>query len=425
MKNYNKIFGTCLFLAISPPLIANTCISESLLLPVNGNDVTLPKVIIANENVSEIDSSIQDLAKSAQYSLDELSGNLDDSSPFHGLYLTGNATQRNTEDEDKTYLGLEWQVFRRGYFEGQRKAKLASNNALFNAYTLRRNLRNQSLDQSLYQIKRMQNSVIAYFYRQLLTQQTQLTEMHRKRMRAGYATRQVLAQDESTLKSIQDKITLYDSLPQAPVPTTTATLINQIDNLQLAPLVELEKQAIAQSGIEEMQRLSSRQATLTSPRWSDNLSLGIYARRFNDYTNSQGNEVGIEVAIPIDGNLGHSNVVQHRTQLLSLQLTADKTRLREQLASLSQQFQYAQDRVRQLKNDYALSLTKAKLNCAHLRHVVPTLDDTPEKALEQMPVKVLEKQRNILVARLDAYRLLLQIQTKVQPRPGEAWFSIH
>lgn len=424
MKNRRALLWACLLLAASPPLIAATCLPTKLTQSARDHAVTLPVAVVANDAKSGSDTSIHALSESAQHSLDELYDKLDDNSAFHGLYLIGNAAQRSPGNGHQGYFGLEWQLFRRGYFESQRKAELSSTEALIDAYTLRRNLRIQSLGQALYHVKRMQNGVLAYLYRQLLVQQIRLTTLYRKRMRAGYATRQVLAQEESDLQSIRDKLTLYDGLPQTPIPVTTARLINHIDTLGLATLATLQNQAIAHSGIDELQHLFTRQAALTTPRWSDNLTLGIYARRRTDYVGPSGNEVGIQIAIPIDGNLAHDGVVERRTRLQRLQLAADKTRLREQLASLRDQFRHAQDTIRQLQNGYALSLTQAGLDCAQSRHVVPTLENTPEKALEQMPIKLLEQQRNILVARLDAFRLLLQLQAKVQPRPGEAWYSI-
>lgn len=424
MNKHKSIIGVCIYLVATSSLVAATCIPDTLIQSTGGKNITLPDGLISTNKTSDIDVSINDLTKSAQNNIDKLYNDLDNNSPFHGLYIIGKTSQRTTEDEDKTYLGLEWQLFRRGYFEGQRKSELSTNSTLISAYSLQHKLRVQSLDQALYQVKRIQNGIASHFLRQLLIHQTQLVEVFRKRMRAGFDTQQALAREISTLQSIQDELKFYESLPQALTPFTTAALINHIEKLQLYPLDTLEKWAITRSGIEELQRISTRQSTLSSPRWSDNLSLGIYARRFKDYNSFQGNEVGVQIAIPVDGNFQHDNIVKQRTQLLGLQLAADKTRLREQLASLSEQFQYAQDTIRQLKIDYALSLTTATLHCTHKRHVISTLDDTPEKALEKMPITLLRKQRNILVARLDAYRLLLRLQAKVQPQTGETWYSI-
>lgn len=424
MKKHHTILCTCLLLAISRPIIAATCLSDTLTQPTHETGITLPGAVITTDSGSGSGTSIHALSESARQRLEELHGKLDNESPFHGLYLIGNAAQRTPGNGHQGYLGLEWQLFRRGYFEGQRKTELSTTEAMIDAYTLQRHLRSQALDQALYQVKRMQNHLLAYLYQQLQARQSQLTALYRKRLHAGYATQQALAQEESELLSIRDKLMLYDGLPQRPIPASVARLINHIDTLRLAPLPKLEKQAIAHSGIDKLQQLFIRQAVLTTPRWSDNLTLGIYARRRTDYVGPSGNEIGIQLAIPIDGNLKHDAVVQRRTQLQSLQLAADKTRLREQLASLSDQFRHAQDTIRQLQNSYALLLTQAGLACTQARHVIPSLENTPEKTLEQMPVKVLEQQRNILVARLDAYRLLLQLQAKVQPRPGEAWYSI-
>jgi len=423
MKKHPGFFFTCL-LSIAPVIVhAGICDDVRTIQSASQDALPLPQALIANNGKSEPGTSIQGLSMEAERGLDELHDKLDDNTPFHGLYVIGEAARRSPDEANQGYLGLEWQIFRRGYFNGKQKAALSTTDALIDAYTLRRHLRDQSLDQALHQVKRMQNTLLAFLYGQMLPEQTHLTSLYRKRMKAGFITRQALAQEESSLQSIQDKVSLYEQLPQSPIPQDLATLINHIDLLRLQPLAELEKQALSQSGIDELQQLISRQSQLSTPRWSDNLTLGIYARRRIDYFGPAGNEMGIQFDIPLDGNSSHDKVVQLRAHLQNLQLKADKIRLREKLASLSDQFLHAQDLVHQLQNTYHLSLSQAGMDCTQSHHVVPTLENTPEKSLEQLPVNLLDQQRNIFVARLDTYRLLLQLQAMVQPRPGAAWYS--
>jgi len=386
--------------------------------------VLIPENIIADRHITSEPPPISQLANMAQESLNQLQSESKNKDAFHGLYVIGSASQRTTTNTHEDYLGLEWQLFRRGYFEGQKKSELSTSQTLLDGYRLRRNLRQQALDQSMYQINLMQNTIRAYYYHRLFTEQSHITDIYRRRMHAGFTTRVSLSQEESQLQTIQDKRRLYDSLPHGPITSTTAELLNHIESLVLMPIENLQQQAIKNSGLEEIQQLIQRQASLSIPSWRDNLRVGVYARRYHDYIGSQGNEIGIQFDIPVDGNTNHKAVTQHQMHLLALQYAANKTRLQEQLLSLKQQFHYAQDTVRQLKNDYAQLMTESSLNCKQLQHVVPMLNDTPEKSLEKMSVKILSTQRDILIARLEAYRLLLQLQAKVQPLPGVDWYSI-
>lgn len=425
MKHSHKIFCCSLIIVLTHPVFAATCIPEDLTQPMNGLEATLPASVIASKSETIDSASIDSLSRQAQNKLADINNASDNSTAFHGLYVIGRTTQRPDISEHEDYLGLEWQLFRRGYFEGKRKIALSNARTLIDAYSLQHRLRKQSLEQMFFKVDHMQNAILAYSYHRLFAEQKQLTETLHKRMRAGYATQQVVNQEASKLNSIQDKLKLYSSLSRTNIPPKTAHLLNKIENLVLAPTAQLEQQTLSHSGLKEMQRLVKQQAALSTPNWSDNLSLGVYARRYHDYIGSQGNEIGLQVAIPVDGNLNKDTVVQHRLHLLDLQLEANKARLREQLISSIEQMHYAQDNVRQLKNEYALLITESNLNCKHLQHVVPTLENTPEKSQEQMPVKIIEKQRDILIARLAAYRQFLQVKSMVHPGPGETWYSIH
>lgn len=425
MKKLSVLLLISFFATVPPIVNAGICDDASFTHTLNQDTLPLPQTVITNKSKAEQETSIQDLTTEADRGLNELHNKLDDNASFHGLYVTGAASQRTPDNAHQGYLGLEWQIFRLGYINGKHKAELNKTNALIDAYTLRRHLRAQSLDQALLQVKRMQNALLDDLYNQMLTQQTRLTTVYRKRMKAGFVTRQALLQEESSLQNIQDKVSLYEQLPKTSFPQDLANLINHIDLLRLQPLAELEEKALSQSDIEQLQQLISRHAKLTTPRWSDNLTVGIYARHRTDYIGPTGNEMGIQFDIPLDGNTSNDKLVQLRDRLHNIQLKADKIRLREKLASLSDQFLHAQDAIRQLQNSYHMSLSQASMDCTQSRHTVPTLENTPEKSLEQFPVALLSQQRDIFVARLDAYRLLLQLQAMVQPTPGEDWYSTH
>lgn len=419
MKNHTKLW-IGLLISVLAPIAGAACLSGDDNPP--GAPLALPPALISD---GQTPLSIQNLAQSAQNDLYTLRSKLKDNSPFLGLYVSGEAAQRMSPNGgNQTYLGLDWEVFRRGYFAGQRSTELGNAEALIDAYTMLQNLRNQAQDQAQHNAKLMQNAVMANLYEQEVSRQEKLTSLYRTRMQAGYATREAYDKEVSDLKRDRRMLDLYNGQPKIFIPTEAASLIDNIDNLQLAPLSTLENKALIHSGIREMKRLHEREATLTTPQWTDNLRLDVYARRIHDFTGYGGNQVGVLANVPIGGNPESSDIEQIRTRLQDLQLTADEARLDEKLSSLHDQFRYSQTLVKILQNVYRLSLAQADLECEQSRLTVPTLDSTPEKSAEDISISLIEQQRDILVARLNAYDLFLQLQTTIQPLPEENWYSI-
>jgi hypothetical protein len=422
MNKYARAFAIIMISSFSHSIAANICIFSKFNKIPTKQSINIPESLISDSTDKDTKSSITALSKSLDNKIEALKQNQDNNSPFYGLYITGRAAQRDSDDQNR--LGLEWQVFRRGYFEGQRKADLNSTNNLIKSYTLQDRLRQQSLNQAIYHTRQVQNNLLVYYYRELLSQQTQLTEIYKKRLPSGYATRQELSQEETRRKIFQSKLKYYERNALAMIPEKMANLINNIEHVKLSPLPELQKLATARSGLEELQELHKRQAELSSPRWSDNLNLSLYTQKYQDYNGSEGTETGVQVDIPIGGNLHFNSDVKYRSHLANLQLSASKAQLLEQLASLTEQFYFVVEEVEQLKNEYKLLLSNTDIYCKQSRHVIPSLEETPEKLLEKMPIKLLAAQRDIQLSRTRAYQLLLKIESMVQPHQGEQWYSI-
>lgn len=419
MKNYTKLYIGILVGSLSQ-IAGATCLPSDVNPP--SHPLVLPPSLISDGPPT---NSIHYLVQSAQNNLDTLHSKLKENSPFLGLYASGEASQRRSSTNgNQTYLGLDWEVFRRGYFAGQRKAELSNAETLINAYTLLRNLQSQAQDQAQHDVKLMQNAVMENLYRKETSIQEKLTTLYRVRMEAGYATREAYNKEASDLKRDRLMLDLYDGQPKIFIQMTAAKLINNIENIKLAPLSALEDKALIHSGMREMERLRKSEAALTTAQWADNLRLDVYARRIHDVTGYSGNQVGVLVNVPIGGNPESSSIKEIRSRLEGLQLTANETRLNEKLSSLHEQFRYSQSLVNLLQNTYRQSLATIDLECEQSKHTVRTLDSTPEKSIESMSISLLEQQRDILGARLNAYGLFLQLQATIQPLPEEEWYSI-
>lgn len=393
-----------------------------------GNLANATKVSIPSSAILQIgqlqQNNIRALSQAAQKNLGKLKTSIHDNRAFSGLYFIGSASQGTLPGQHfhQGYLGIEWQVFRRGYFEGHREEAIGSAESLIDAYKINRNLQQQSGDQALYEAKAMENRVLFDLSRKILSAQKELTGLYQKRVKAGYETRQALSQQKAALQNAKSALRLYRYLPEQRLSNRQAHLIDHIGSLQLAPLNTLSQDALKHSNVKQLQHLFKHLARLTTPTWSRYITLGLYAQR--GYGLQWGNQIGVRFSVPIGGNLGAGQIVSHREEMRSLQLSADKVRLREQVISLVGQIANAENQLSQLQSQYASQLDLAQMNCTEKHHIVPSLKDTPEKKLEQMKVVLLQQQRSILKQRFSVYKLLIQLRVLVQPHQAEAWYSI-
>ena len=97
------------------------------------------------------------------------------------------------------------------------------------------------------------------------------------------------------------------------------------------------------------------------------------------------------------------------------QKQAISLRLEQKIHRLYQLFQFNQKRIKTAASEHRLMKRYQGLKEKERMYPVSVLPTVPDKAIDRLNVELLTKEENILLARLDAFKVLLQLNALVMP----------
>ncbi len=192
-------------------------------------------------------------------------------------------------------------------------------------------------------------------------------------------------------------------------------IVNTIEYVSLAPFDSLTDKAVDNSYDLRIQELFISRSE-SFPEWLDNLSLRLYVGTEREFgTDELTNIVGIRARIPIGSNHGRQELIDIEQSAYRDQQQAIIVRIEQKINRLSELFQFHQKRIKTAASEYRLLETHRDLQREYREHPLPALAAVPDKEIDGLTMDLLAKEEDILLARLDAYEVLLQLEALVIP----------
>jgi len=370
---------------------------------------------------AESSSAVQALEVKSEGVLQQLSDKLDDTHSFAGFYAYGKFNHRTNKilgfggrRPNEYSYGLEWELFRRGYFGYKRKMDEQKVAARVRGLQVKQNMRVRSLKEQIFQLNRLRQTVETFSARSMLDLTSRQLAKARKLLAHGYITRAEYA--DYVNRQLDAKIR-YTSLASSSLVKANPVwflMLNVAPSLHLASESQLFKQALKISTGLSLQNQFEKRAD-SFPKWSDHLTVLLYAHRRQLFGTNSENIVGVQARVPLDWKANRSDVVNLEKNSYRLQAEAIRARLKQQIHELSSEFRFQQARIMQLADDYITLDKKIALAEKLASAGLSNLNVTPEKDIELYSIERLSIAENTWLARLDALEKVLSLAAITDP----------
>lgn len=346
---------------------------------------------------------------------------LDTLVPFNGLYATGGVDQSFVDNHGSRYsFGLEWELFDQGRGEARRNLERLKLESRTQYVQLLRDMEQRHLQENLLAVEQMRNKLLATLYQRETVAIRPVLERRRQELSAGRVTRGDLAEVEFKAERAALRARHYSTLNDVLVYPQAQELINRIEDVQLQPHADLLERAASRSADIQMQSLQAERNSFL-PSVKDNTSVRLYVERAKDFDRGPYHVAGVRVRIPIGSDRVRDAVAESSAGLYQDQRESLRVALGQKLALLSERLRLKQNDMRLLQAENRMVRQKAELACYRLDHPVSTLPDA-DRDVEELTLRLVELQREILTARLDVLEVLTQVSALVKPRePAELY----
>lgn len=242
-----------------------------------------------------------------------------------------------------------------------------------------------------------------------------LLAKYEEQLRQGYATQNEFQEMRYKYESAQSDVHHYSGLDQRGMSPRAFDIANTIEYVSLVPIDSLTDQAINNSYDLRIQGLLINRSEFF-PEWVDNLSLRLYAGAEQDFgANQRENIVGIRLRVPIDFKRGRKDLIDIEQSAFRSQKQAISLRLAQKINRLTELFQFHQKRVKTAASEYRLLQMHRNIQQEQRRYPLSALPAVPDKAIDRLTMELLAKEEDILLARLNAFEVLLQLEALVMP----------
>lgn len=349
---------------------------------------------------------------------------LDGLVPFNGLYAVGQLDQSFQEDRGARYaFGLEWELYDQGRGESKRQLDRIRLDNKVQYLQLLRDTEQRQLQENLLAVDQMRNKLLATLYQREVAAVRPVLERRRQELAAGRATRAEVADVEYKAERAALRTQHYVNNRDVLVYPQAQELINRIEDVQLLPENELAERAFSRSPEVQLQTLLAERASfLPSPE--DNLSVRLYLERSKEFDRGPTHVAGVRVRIPLDKDRNRAALQQASRDLYEEQKESLRASVAQKLALLSERLRLKQNDMRLLQAESRMVRQKAELACYRLDHPVASLPDTADRDVEELTLRLVELQREILTARLDVLEVLTQVSALVKPREPQELYSL-
>ncbi len=394
----------------SPPSQAQfTCFEDRDVF----DTVLLPASFMAidqksDEDISSIVTRVEDVR-------DEYLDQLNDRGSFKGLYLRSQLDRDTNTDDEREQLFLEWELFDEGWYESKRELDEKRVETKLQYLQLLRDMRERNMHESLFRLQGVINAARFYQAKKILKALKNLLTKYEEQLKQGYATQDEFQDVRYKYESAQSDVHHYSGLDQRRMDARAFDIANTIEYVSLASVDSLTKQAIDNSYDLQIQELFINRSEFF-PQWVDNLSLRLYAGAERDFgADQRDNIVGIRLRVPIDFKPGRANMIDIEQSAFRDQKQAISLRLAQKTSRLSELFQFHQKRVKTAASQYRLLQGHRNLKQEQSRYPLSALPAAPDKVIDSLSIELLAKEEDILLARLAAFEVLLQLDALVKP----------
>jgi hypothetical protein len=343
--------------------------------------------------------------------------------PFNGLYAVGQADQSFLQSFGARYtFGLEWELYKEGRGESRRQLERLRLENKQQYLQVLRDTEQRQLQESLLAVDQMRSKLLALLYEREAAAVRPVLERRKQELAAGRATKADVAEIQFKADSAALRLQHYGSTPDVLVYPQAQELINRIEDVQLRPTPDLADLAYERSPDVQLQTLLAERAALL-PTMQDNTSVRLYLERNKDFDRASYNTAGVRVRIPLGNDNARNSVVQSSRELYEQQKESLRAAITQRIAMLTERLRLKQNDMRLLQAENRLVREKAELACYRLDHPVTTLPDA-DRDVEELTLRLVEMQREILTARLDVLDVLTQISALVKPREPQELYSL-
>lgn len=348
---------------------------------------------------------------------------LEDAKPFPGLYFRGHADKSTTGGGSRHSIAVEWEFFDRGAEASRKKESKLKLERQVEYYQLLRDMEERRLHDDLYRLQQVRVGVTASVYAEEAALLSAISERRSSALEHGYATSEDVAE-------VQFKYERAAARQRDPTVGTTRVsrlefeLMGRLEALVLHPSKDLQALAVGHSYEYQLQNvlLSRREI---SPSWTDDLGLGLYVERSNDFYRSDQTIAGVKVRIPLGSTVHFNDAFELERQAYVDQRLAVEIRLAHKIDQLSGQFLLKQSDLVTLNKEYQLLERMMAYSCDRNRFPVTDIDVAPDRKLEELQLKQFEKIRDIYAARLDLLALLFELNSLVKPEQASDLYQLN
>ncbi|WP_299798550.1 hypothetical protein [Ramlibacter sp.] len=364
-----------------------------------------------------------DLAQRMEEQRQGFFSRLDGLVPFNGLYAVGQADQSFQENFGARYsFGLEWELYKEGRGESRRALERQRLENKTQYLQVLRDTEQRQLQEQLLAVEQMRTKLLAVLYQREVEAVRPVLERRQQELAAGRATKFELAEIQFKAERAALRAQHYGSTPDVLVYPQAQELINRIEDVQLRPTPELTDLAFERSPEVQLQTLLADRAALL-PTMRDETTVRFYLERNKDFDRASFNAAGVRVRIPIGNDRARDAVVESSRELYDQQKESLRAALSQRIAMLTERLRLKQNDMRLLQAENRMIRQKAELACYRLDHPVTSLPDS-DREVEELTLRLVGLQREILSARLDVLEVLTQISALVKPREPQELYSL-
>jgi hypothetical protein len=344
--------------------------------------------------------------------------------PFNGLYAVGQADQSFMNSYGRRYtFGLEWELLKEGVLESRRQMQRIGLDSKVQYLQMMRETEQRQVQEQLLAVDQMRNKLLATLYQREAAAARPVLERRRQELAAGRATKADVAEVEYRAERAALRAQHYLGSRDVLVYPQAQELINRIEDVQLQPEPELLDRAFERSPDVQLQALQAERADFL-PSMQDNTSVRLYLERNKDFDRNPYNVAGVRVRIPLDNDKARDSVVQVSRAMFEEQKGSMRAALGQRLAMLSERLRLKQNDMRLLQAENRMVRQKAELACYRLDHPIAALPSDADRDVEELTLRLVELQREILTARLDVLEVLTQLSALVKPREPQELYSL-
>lgn len=370
--------------------------------------------LVEKENI-EIDFKIQ-AGKNSKV----IASLLDKESAFKGLYLRVEGQKSLDSSVYNRKIALELELFENGWRESKLDLDKKKQESLLENLQLQNNINEKKQSSDLHTVNMIRNTVkyrslqtkIGYLYALKATKQAQLRE-------------RVITQDEFDIADLKLKkaiinLTYLNKTTSQNITKLWYTILNKIEHIDLIEKNILNN-SINNTSIQQKIQDIMIARNQYHPSYLDNMKLSVYlenrqgsavTQNFNEDTFIESgvvkeNIIGVKARIPIDFNFNRNEIVNSRSASYEFQKKVVKQRENERLDGLVNLFNYKQTILKTLFEEFELLETQRVHAVERLK--VTGLQYQPENTINQLAINKSDLREEILLARLDTFEVLLQL----------------